>query len=208
MAERRLAAVSQTATLVIRPDRSGYVFGCGFLLATAVLWVIAQAMHSIKSQNDMILAWIVLPIFVLFGISILLGTALPKVTVDGDRVQVRDRFGLHRWFARSEVSHAARRSIIAPSRFGWYPTNAFLLIGVDGRALLRLAEIDYNTQTLESLVKTLGLEWPPETKSSSVGQINREFRGAFPFNFQTIAIAILIIIAVAMAVITLALWFR
>ena len=196
----------QMESLVIRPHRSGYVFGSAFLLFTGVIWVIAQARNSIRSQNDMIIAWIVFPIFVLFAISILLGTALPKVTVDGDSVQVRDRLGRHRRFDRSEVSHAAMRSIIAPS-YGWYPTNAFLLIGMDGHALLHLAERDYDTRALERLVETLGLEWP-ETKSASVRQINREFRGAFAFDFQTIAIAILIILAVALAVITLAVWFR
>ena len=51
--------MSPSTTVVIRPERSGYVFGCGFLLATAILWVIAQAMYAIKSQNDMIIAWIV-----------------------------------------------------------------------------------------------------------------------------------------------------
>jgi uncharacterized protein DUF6560 len=194
-------------SLVIRPHRSGYVFGVAFLLFTAVIWVIAQALNSIRSQNDMIIAWIVFPIFVLFGISTLLGTALPKLTVDGDFVQVRDSVGRHRRFARSEVSHAAMRSIIAPSRYWWIPTNAFLLIGKDGRTLLRLAERDYGTRALESLVETLGLQWP-ETKSASVRQINKEFKGAFAFDFQTIAIAILAIVAVALAVLTLAVWFR
>ena len=197
----------QTESLVIRPHRSGYVFGGAFLLFTPVIWVIAQALNSIRSQNDMIMAWIVFPIFVLYGISIFLGTALPKVTVDGDIVMVRDWLGRHERFVRSEVSHAAMRSIIAPSRYGWNPTNAFLLIGMDGRALLRLAERDYDTRALERLVETLGLKWP-ETKSASVRQIRREFPGAFAFDFQTIAIAILIILAVALAVITLAVWFR
>ena len=81
----------QTESLVIRPNRSGYAFGSAFLLFTAVIWVLAQALNSIRSQNDMIIAWIVFSLLVLFGISILLGTALPKVTVDGDIVQLRDR---------------------------------------------------------------------------------------------------------------------
>jgi hypothetical protein len=197
----------QTESLVIRPHRSGYVFGSAFLLVTAVIWVIAKALNNVRSQNDMILAWIVFPLLVLFGIGILLGIAVPKLTVDGDMVQVRDRLGRHRRFARSEVSHAAVRSIIAPTRYGWVPTNTFLLIGKDGRALLRLAEVDYDTRALESLVETLGLKWP-ETKSASVRQINNEFKGAFAFDFKTIAIAILIILAVGLAVITLAVWFR
>jgi len=197
----------QTESLVIRPHRSGYVFGGAFLLFTAVIWVIAQALHSIRSQNDMIIAWIVFPILVIFGMSILLGTAVPKVTVDGDIVQVCDWLGRHRRFARSEVSHAAMRSIIAPSRYVWNPTNAFLLIGMDGRALLRLAERDYDTSALERLVEALGLAWP-ETRSTSIRQIRKEFPGAFAFDFQTTAIAILIILAVALAVITLAVWFR
>jgi uncharacterized protein DUF6560 len=201
------APMSASTTVVIRPERSGYVFGCGFLLGTAILWVIAQAMYAIKSQNDMIIAWIGFPLLVLFGISILLGTALPKVTVDGDGVEVRDRLGRHRRFARSDVSHAAMRSIIAPSRYGWVGTNAFFLVGKDGRALVHLAQRDYDTRALEGLVETLGLAWP-ETKSSNVRQINKEFKGAFAFDFQTIAIAILFILAVAMAAILLAFWFR
>ena len=197
----------QTESLVIRPHRSGYVFGIAFLLLTAFTWVIAQALNSIRSQNDLFIAWILFPILVLFGISILVGTALPKVTVDSDIVQVRDSLGRNRRFARSEVSHAAKRSIIAPAPYLWVPTNAFLLIGKDGHSLLHLAERDYDSRALERLVETLGLEWP-ETKSASVRQIRREFPGAFAFDFQTIAIAILIILAVALAAITLAVWFR
>ncbi len=197
----------QTESLVIRPQRSGYVFGIAFLLSTAVIWVIAQALNSIRSQNDMILAWIVFTLLALCGISILLGTALPKVAVDGDIVQVRDWLGRRRRFARSEVSHAAIRSIIAPTRYGFVPRNAFLLIDKDGRSLVRLQEDDYDTRALERLVEALELAWP-ETKSASVRHIRREFPGAFPFDFQTIAIAILIILAAALAVITLAVWFR
>ena len=203
----RLWRMRQTESLVIRPHRSGYVFGIAFLLFTAVVWVIAQALNSIRSQNDMIIAWIVFPILVLCGISILLGTALPKVTVDGDIVDVRDRLSRHRRFARSEVSHAAIRSIIAPTRYGWFPTNAFFLIGKNGRSLVRLPEDDYDPRALQRLVVTLGLAWP-ETKSASVRQIRREFPGAFAFDFQTIVIAILIIVAAALAVITLGVWFR
>jgi hypothetical protein len=203
----KLWRVRQTESLVIRPHRSGYVFGIAFLLITAFIWVIVQALNSIRSQNDMIIAWIVFPILVLFGIGIVLGTALPKVTVDGDVVQVRDTLGRHRRFVRSEVSHAAERSIIAPTRYGFIPTNAFLLIGNDGRSLLRLPEDAYDPRALLRLVETLGLAWP-ETKSASVRQIRREFPGAFAFDFQTIAIAILIILAAALAVITIAVWFR
>jgi hypothetical protein len=193
-------------SLVIRPHRSGYVFGIGFLIFTAFIWAIAQALNSIRSQNDMIIAWILFPVLVLFGISILLGNALPKVTVDGDIVQVRDGLGRHRRFARSEVSHAAKRSIIAPTRYGWLPTNAFLLVGKDGRSLIRLPEDEYDPRSLQRLVETLGLAWP-ETKSANVRQIRREFPGAFAFDFQTISIAILIVLAAALAVITLAVWF-
>jgi hypothetical protein len=197
----------QPESLVIRPHRSGYVFGSAFLLLTAVIWVSAQALNSIRSENDMILAWIVFPLLALLGISMLLSTALPKVTVDGDMVQVRDGLGRHKRFVRSEVSHAAMRSIIAPSRYAWLPTTAFLLIGKDGRALVRLPEDDYDPRALQRLVETLGIAWP-ETKSASVRQINKEFKGAYVFDFQTITIAILIILAAALAVITLAVWFR
>jgi hypothetical protein len=197
----------QPGGLVIRPHRSGYVFGGAFLLCTAVIWGIAQALNSIRSQNDLIIAWIVFPLLVLLGISMVLGTALPKVAVDGDMVQVRDGLGRHRRFARSEVSHAALRSIIVPSRYAWLPTNAFLLIAKDGRSLVRLPEDDYDPRALQRLVETLGLAWP-ETQSASVRQIRREFPGAFPFDFQTITIAILIVLAAALALITLAVWFR
>jgi hypothetical protein len=197
----------QSESLVIRPNRSGYLFGSGFLLITAVIWVIVQALRSIRSQNDLIIAWIVFPLLVLLGISLLLGAALPKVAVDGDMVQVRDGLGRHRRFARSEVSHAALRSIIAPSRYAWVSTNAFLLIAKDGRSLVRLPEEDYDPRALQRLVETLGLAWP-ETKSASVRQINHEFKGAYAFDFQTITIAILIILAAALSVITIAVWFR
>jgi hypothetical protein len=197
----------RTESLVIRPHRSGYVFGSAFLLSTAVIWVIAQALNSIRSQNDVILAWIVFTVLALYGITILLGTALPKVAVDGDIVQVRDWLGRRRRFGRLEVSHAAMRSVIAPTRYGFVPRNAFLLVDRDGRSLVRLQEDDYETRALERLVGALGLAWP-ETKSASVRQIRREFPGAFAFDFQTIAIAILIVLAVALAVITLAIWFR
>ncbi len=196
-----------TESLVIRPHRSGYVFGSAFLLFTAVIWVIVQALNSIRSQSEMILAWIVFPLLVLFGISILLGSALPKLTVDGDMVQVRDSLGRHRRFPRSEVSHAALRSMIAPTRYGWVPTNAFFLIAKDGRALVRLRADDYDPRALRRLVETLGFAWP-ETKSASVRQINKEFKGAYTFDFQTVAIAFMIGLAVALAVILLAVWFR
>jgi hypothetical protein len=197
----------QTESVVVRPHRSGYVFGSAFLICTAVIWVIAQALNSIRSQNDTILAWIVFTLLALLGISILLGTALPKVSVEGDIVQVRDRLGRHRRFARSEVSHAAMRSILAPTRYGLVPTNAFFLVGKDGRSLVRLPEDDYDPLALRRLVETLGLAWP-ETKSANVRQIRREFKGAFAFDFQTVALAILIALAVALAVILLAVWFR
>jgi hypothetical protein len=44
----------------------------------------------------------------------------------------------------------------------------------------------------------LGLEWP-QTKNATVRQINREFRGAFAFDYQTVAVVILIILAAALA---------
>ncbi len=197
----------QTESVVIRPHRSGYVFGSAFLICTAVIWVIAQALNSIRSQNDTILAWIVFTLLALLGISILLGTALPKVSVEGDIILVRDRLGRHRRFARSEVNHAAMRSILAPTRYGLLPTNAFFLVGKDGRSIVRLPEDDYDPRALQRLVETLGLAWP-ETKSANVRQIRREFKGAFPFDFQTVAIAILSALAVALAVILLAVWFR
>jgi hypothetical protein len=185
-------------TLVIRPHRSGYVFGAVVLLLGAIAWAIAQARGSIRSQSDLILAWLVFVGLALYVISELLGTAVPKVVVDGDTVEVRDRLGRHRRFARSEVSHGAMRSIFTPRRYGNSRTNAFLLVGKDGRCLVRLPEEDYDPRALESLVETLGLEWP-QTKNATVRQINREFQGAFTFDYQTVAVVILIILVVALA---------
>jgi len=177
-------------------------------LLTAILWVIAQAMHSIKSPTDVIIAWIVFSGFVFYGITSLFSTALPKVTVDDDAVLARDPLGRHRRFARSEVSHAAMRSILVPTRYGFIRADALFLVGKDGRSLLRLPADDYDTGALERLVETLGLTWPEEGRETSVRGINREIPGAFRFNVQIIAIAILSIVAVAMAVILLAFWFR
>jgi hypothetical protein len=73
-----------------------------------------------------------------------------------------------------------------------------LLVSKDGRCLVRLPEEDYDPRALESLVATLGLEWP-QTKNATVRQINREFRGAFAFDYQTVAVVILIILAAALA---------
>jgi len=92
----------------------------------------AQALGSIRSQSDLIVAWLVFGALALYVISELLGTAVPKVVVDGETVEVRNRLGRHRRFARSEVSHGAMRSIFAPRRYGNSRTNAFLLVSKDG----------------------------------------------------------------------------
>jgi len=119
-------------TPVIRPHRSGYVFAAVVFLLGAIAWAIAQALGSIRSQSDLIVAWLVFGALALYVISELLGTAVPKVVVDGETVEVRNRLGRHRRFARSEVSHGAMRSIFAPRRYGNSRTNAFLLVSKDG----------------------------------------------------------------------------
>jgi hypothetical protein len=92
------------------------------------------------------------------------------------------------------------RSINVPRLYmGMLRTNAFFLVGKNGRCLLRLPEDDYDTKALERLVETLGLNWP-RTESSSVRQINREFPGTYVFDYQTVAIAIMIILTLALAV--------
>lgn len=155
---------------------------------------------SINSQLGLILAWIILGGVAVYGIGDILSTALAEVMVEGDIVHVRDRLGRHRRFARAEVSYAAMRSINVPRLYmGMWTTNAFLLVGKDGRCLIRLPEDDYDTKALERLVETLGLSWP-HTENSSVRQINREFPGTYAFDYQTVAIAIMIVLTLALAV--------
>ncbi len=189
-----------SAVLVIRPHRSAYVFDGVILLLTAIAWAIARVLGSVNSQLDLIPAWIILGGVAVYGIGDILATALAKVTVEGDIVQVRDRLGRHRRFARADVSHSAMRSINVPRLYmGMLPTNAFLLIGKNGRCLLRLGEDEYDTKALERLVETLGLNWP-HTENSSVRQIIREFPGTYAFDYRTVAIAIMIILTLALAV--------
>jgi hypothetical protein len=189
-----------SATIVIRPHRSAYVFDGVILLLTAITWVIAQVLGSINSKLDLILAWIILGGVAVYGVGDILATALAKVMVEGDIVHVRDRLGRNRRFARAEVSQAAMRSINVPRLYtGMLPADAFLLIGKDGRCLLRLPADDYDTKALERLVETVGLNWP-HTENSSVRQINREFPGTYAFDYQTVAVAIMIVLTLAMAV--------
>jgi hypothetical protein len=199
--------VSDTGTLVLRPSRSNYIYAGVFLFLAVIVWVIIQARSDIKSPTDAILALLVVGSAALVGISQLLSAAVARVTVDGDTVHVRDRLGRRRSFTRAEVSIAARRSTFAPIQAGITMPNAFLLANKDGRCLLRLQEIDYDPEALERLVATLGLAWPHSEKAS-VRQINREFPGAYAFDYQTVAIAIMIVLAVILAVIVSALLFR
>jgi hypothetical protein len=196
----------QTGTLVVRPSRSNYFFAAVFLFRAVIIWAIAASRGSVKSLGDAIIVLLVVGGAALVGISQLLSAAVARVTVDGDNVHVRDRLGRRRGFARAEVSIAARRSSFAP-QVGITMPNAFLLAGKNGRCLLRLQEIDYDPEALERLVATLGLAWPHSEKAS-VRQINREFPGAYAFDYQTVAIAIMIVLAVILAVIVLALLFR
>src|ERR1700693_1503566 len=189
-----------SATLVIRPHRSAYVFDGVILLLTAIAWVIAQLLGSINSQVGLIVAWMIFGGFAVYGIGDILATALAKVTVEGDIVHVRDRLGRHRRFARAEVSHSAMRSINVPRLYmGMLRTNAVFLVGKNGRCLLRLGEDEYDTKALEHLVETLGLNWP-HTENSSVRRINREFPGTYAFDYQTVAVAIMLILTLALAV--------
>jgi hypothetical protein len=174
------------------------VFGAVVLLLGAIAWAIAQALGSIRSQSDLVVAWLVFGGLASYVITDLIGTAVPKLVVDGDTIEVRDLLGRHRTFARSEVSQGARRSVFVPRRYGNSRTTALLLVSKDGRCLVRLAEDDYDPRALENLVATLGLEWPL-TKNSTVRQINREFQGAFAFDYQTVGFVALIILAAVLA---------
>jgi ABC-type iron transport system FetAB permease component len=202
----RLCLVRETAILVIRASRAGYGFAGLFLLLAVVLLVIIQSRGVVHSSSDAILASFVIGSVVLLAISYFLSAVVARVVVDGNTVQVRDRLGRHRRFARAEISRAAMRSISAPTVYGPSQPTAFLLVSRDGRCLVRLPESDYGTEALERLTTTLGLTWP-HTEHASLRAINHEFPGAYVFDYQTIVVAIVILV-VALAIAAFALLMR
>lgn len=197
--------MGHNAIVIIRPSRSNYVYAGVFLFLAVIILALTQ-LRGIHSVSDAIIVSLVVGGPALLGISSLLNAAVAKITVDGDTVEVRNRLGLHQRIARAEVGRAVRTSLFAPAQGGISQTDRFLLVGKDGRCLVRLPESDYRTEALERLVDTLGLAWPP-SRHGSVRKINREFPGAYPFDYQTVAVAIMIILVVVLAVAALAVHF-
>ena len=183
----------------IRQHPSGYVVAGVFLFLGVVILAIILARGSVRGFGDLIIATIVIGVTALVAINEILSTAVPSIAIDGDTVQVRDRWGRHRTFARSEIGHVARRSLFAPMQYGMILPEAFMLVGKNGRCLVRLAEGDYATEDLERLVGGLGLEWP-ETHKSTVRKIRHEFPGAYAFDYQAVSVVVLAILLLVLAV--------
>ena len=112
-------------------------------------------------------------------------------------IQMRDRLGRHVRVARSEISHAALISSFEPPQFV-VRLNDLLVVGTNGRCLLRLPEPDYGTEAIERLVGTLGVHQPHE-RISTRRQFRREFPGAYAFDYLAVGIFIIVILAMALA---------
>jgi hypothetical protein len=153
-------------TLLIRPSRFGYVTG-GIVLLLDTIIVATVAFRSVVHRPiDAAGIALIAGGFALYGLNDVLVAAVARIVVGDDAIEVRNQVGRRRRFARTEISHAARRSVFAPAESGIYQ-DEFLLIGKDGRCLARLWEADYNSADLERLVETLGLKWPPTRQASA-----------------------------------------
>jgi hypothetical protein len=169
------------------------------LLLDGIIVAIIQLRALVHRPSDAALAALVVGGLALYGLNDVLVAALARIVVDNDVIELRNQVGRRRRFARTEVSHAARRSVFAPAQSGIHQ-DELLLIAKDGRCLTRLWEGDYRSADLERLVETLGLEWP-HTEKASVRLVNRTFPGAHRFDYQVATIVILVIVAVGLAVI-------
>ena len=172
------------------------------LLLVAIIIAIIQLRSLMHRPSDAALAALIVGGAALYGVNEILVSAVAKVVVDDNGIEVSNRLGHRKRFARTGVSHAARRSVFAPVQSGIYQ-DELLLIAKDGRCLARMWESDYAPADLERLVKALGLEWP-KTVRSSIRHINRAFPGAHRFDYQSAVVAILVIVAVGLAVIAFA----
>ena len=172
------------------------------LLLGAIIIAIIQLRGLMHRPSDAALAALIVGSAALYGVNEILVSAVARVVVDDNGIEVSNQLGHRRRFARTGVSRAARRSVFAPVESGIYQ-DELLLIAKDGRCLARMWESDYAPADLERLVKALGLEWP-KTVRSSVRHINRAFPGAHRFDYQSAVVAILVIVAVGLAVIAFA----
>lgn len=165
-------------------------------LALLTLYVILER-GLITSLGEAIIAAFVVGGATLLGISELLSATVEQIVVDADTVQMRDRLGRHVRVARSEISHAALISSFEPPQFV-VRLNDLLLVGTNGRCLLRVPEPDYGTEAIERLVGTLGVHQPHE-RISTRRQVRREFPGAYAFDYLAVGIFIIVILAMALA---------
>src|SRR4029077_12761983 len=176
---------------IARPSRFGYVAGGRVLLLVAVVVAIVQLRGLVERPGDAALAAVIVGGIALYALNGVLVSAVARVVVDGDAVEVRNQIGHRNRFAATEVSHAVRRSVFSPAESGIYQ-DQLLLVAKDGRRLARLSGSDYGSANLERLVESLGLTWPePETASM-------RSRGAIA------AVGILAAVAVGLGVIAFA----
>jgi hypothetical protein len=169
------------------------------LLLDAIIIAIIPLRGLVHRPSDAALAALIVGGFAMYGLNDVLVAALARIEVGNDFIQVRNQVGRRRRFARTEVSHAVRRSVFAPAQGGIHQEE-LLLIAKDGRCLTRLWEADYRSAELEGLVETLGLEWP-KTEKASVRHVNGTLPGAHRVDLQVATIVILVLVAVGLAVI-------
>ena len=172
------------------------------LVLAAIIVAIIQFRGLAHHPGDAALAALIVAGIALYGLNGVLVVAVARIVVDHDAVEVRDQVGRRRRFLRTEVSHAARRSVLAPAQSGIH-LEELLLVANNGRCLVRLWEGDYSSADLERLVETLGLKWP-QTEKASVRNIRRTFPGAHRFDYQVATVVILVIVAVVLGVIAIA----
>ena len=176
---------------IARPSRFGYVAGGLLLLLDVVGMAIIQLRGLVEGPGEAALAVVIVGGIALYALSEVLVSAVARVVVDDDAVEVRNQIGRRKRFAATEVGHALRRSVFSPAESGIYQEQ-LLLIAKDGRRLARLWESDYGSASLKRVVESLGLSWPePETAS-------KRNRGAIA------AVVILAVIAVGLGVIAFA----
>ena len=172
------------------------------LLLDAIILATIELRGLVHHPTDAALATLIVGGLALYGLNDVMVAAVARIVVDDDAIEVRNQVGRRRRFARTEIGHAARRSVFAPAQSGIYQ-DELLLIAKDGRCVLQLWEADYGDADLDRLVEILGLKWP-ETEEASLRHIDRAFPGAHRFDYQTATVVTLGIFAVGLSIITVA----
>jgi hypothetical protein len=185
-----------------RPSRFGYVTGGLVLLLDVFVVAIIQSRGLLHRPTEAVLAGLIVGVVALYALNDVLVSAVSRVVVDSDAVEVRSQMGRRSRFAPAEVSHAARRSVFAPAQSGIYQEE-LLLIAKDGRRLTRLWESDYGSANLERLVEALGLKWP-ETEKATARTGRRWLPSSKRLDYQIAAVMILAVVAVGLAAVAFA----